>query len=157
MTQLSLPQEQTLALRAQAHALDPVVLLGAAGLSEAVLKEIDRALRAHGLIKVKAGKTGREDLEYLFQTMAERLGAARVQAIGHTLVLFRPIARDAPHSAPAPAPRPAQAAKAVKASKTVKLAKTARSVRPAGNPARAHPGERARPAPARAGTRTRQR
>jgi len=107
MTQLSLPQEQCLALRAQAHALEPVVLLGAAGLSEAALKEIDRALKAHGLIKVRAGKTGREDLAFLFQTVADRLGAARIQAIGHTLVLYRPIPKDAK---PAASPRPAKRA-----------------------------------------------
>jgi RNA-binding protein len=145
MTQLSLPQEKCIALRAQAHKLDPVVLLGAAGLSEAALKEVDRALSAHGLIKVRAGKTDRDDLDYLYQTMAERLGAARIQAIGHTLVLFRPIPEDAPRAA---APRTGAPAKKV-AKKAAKKTARAGAGRPTGNPPRPRKGERARPAPAR--------
>jgi putative YhbY family RNA-binding protein len=102
MAELSLPQEACTALRAQAHRLNPVVLLGAAGLSEAALREIDRALSAHGLVKVRAGKLERDARDALFGTMADRLGAARVQAIGHTFVLFRPIPQKkaAPHTAP---------------------------------------------------------
>lgn len=100
MTELSLPQETNLALRAQAHGLDPVVLLGAAGLSEAALREIDRALSAHGLVKVRAGRVAREDRDTMFATAAQRLGAARIQAIGHTFVLFRPVPeREAPKPA----------------------------------------------------------
>ncbi len=88
--ELSLPQEQILHLRAQAHALKPVVLLGAAGLSDAALKEIDRALTAHGLIKVRAAGAEREEREAMFRDIAERLVAARIQAIGRIFVLFRP-------------------------------------------------------------------
>lgn len=88
--ELSLPQEQILHLRAQAHAYKPVVLLGAAGLSDAALKEIDRALTAHGLIKVRAGGTDREERDAMFRQIADRLGAARIQMIGRVFVLYRP-------------------------------------------------------------------
>lgn len=91
MAELTLAQDERLRLRAQAHRLQPVVQLGAAGLSEAVFAEIDRALRAHGLIKVRAAGTQRTDREALSRAIAERLGAAQVQLIGNTVVLFRPI------------------------------------------------------------------
>lgn len=98
MPELNLSQETILSLRAQAHALNPVVLLGAAGLSEPAIKEIDRALTAHGLVKVKAGRLEREERDAMFLTMAERLAAARIQVIGHTFVLFRPVPAKAPES-----------------------------------------------------------
>jgi len=90
MTELTLAHEQRLALRTQAHRLHPVVRLGAAGLSEAALKEIDRALRSHGLIKVRAAGAQRADREALSLAIAERLDAARVQVIGNIVVLYRP-------------------------------------------------------------------
>lgn len=77
--------------RGEAHHLDPVVLIGAEGLTDAVLKEIDAALKAHGLIKVRVFSDSREDREALLGTISERLGAAAVQHIGKLLVLWRPI------------------------------------------------------------------
>src|SRR5262249_14362311 len=90
MAELMLAKELRLALKAQAHALDPVVLLGAAGLSTAVLVEIDRALNAHGLIKVRVPMDDRAERESVFEDIAVRLGAGRVQAIGKLIVLYRP-------------------------------------------------------------------
>ena len=120
MTELTLAHEQRLALRTQAHRLHPVVRLGAAGLSEAALKEIDRALRSHGLIKVRAAGAQRADRDALSLAIAERLDAARVQVIGNIVVLYRPIAEP-----PAPAPvttvgraaAPAQSRKKLSAAK----------------------------------------
>lgn len=106
MAELTLPQETCISLRAQAHQLDPVVLLGAAGLSEAALKEIDRALTSHGLVKVKAGKLDRDERDAMFLSMADRLEAARIQVIGHTFVLFRPV----PDKPEAATPKPAKKA-----------------------------------------------
>src|SRR5271165_2999046 len=63
MAELQLSRDDKLALKARAHHIDPVVLLGAAGLSEAALKEIDRALRAHGLVKVRAASAERDERE----------------------------------------------------------------------------------------------
>jgi putative YhbY family RNA-binding protein len=109
MAELTLPRDERLRLKSQSHHLDPIVLLGAAGLSEPALKEIDRALKAHGLIKVRLPATARDERERLFAQTAERLGAARVQLIGRLMVLFRPVPDE-------PAPRAARAAKVTAAS-----------------------------------------
>jgi len=118
MAELMLSQDQRLSLRAQAHGLDPLVLLGAAGLSDAVYKEIDRALKAHGLIKVRAGKMEAEERAALFLAMAERLEAARIQSIGHTFVLFRPV--------PPPTPKPPAARRAPGTRKAAPLKQAAK-------------------------------
>ena len=90
MAELNLEKEQRLALKAQAHSLQPVVLLGVAGLTDAVLGEIDRALTAHALIKVRVPLDDRIEREGIFASIADRVGAARVQAIGKLIVLYRP-------------------------------------------------------------------
>lgn len=90
MEEIVLERDRRLALRAAAHHLDPVVLLGANGLTEAVLKEIDRELTAHELIKVRVPTDDREEREAIFLEIAQKLGAARVQMIGKLLVLWRP-------------------------------------------------------------------
>ena len=76
--------------RAEAHHLDPVVMVGAAGLTAGVRQEIDAALRAHGLVKVRVGIEARSAREELLAELAEGLGAAPVQHIGKLLVLWRP-------------------------------------------------------------------
>jgi putative YhbY family RNA-binding protein len=95
MTRLQLPHDARLRLKAQAHHLKPVVLLGAQGLTEAVFREIDRALTAHGLIKIRVPGDDRAAREEIFAAAAERLGAAQVGAIGKLLILFRPKPDDA--------------------------------------------------------------
>ena len=90
MAEIQLTPKERQALKALAHGLKPVVLLGSAGLSPAVVKEIDRALVAHELIKVKVPVDDRAAREEIFASVAESLSAARVQAIGKLLVLFRP-------------------------------------------------------------------
>jgi len=90
MAEIQLTPKERQALKALAHGLKPVVLLGSAGLSPAVVKEIDRALLSHELIKVKVPGDDRTEREELFASLAESLSAARVQAIGKLLVLFRP-------------------------------------------------------------------
>ena len=107
MAELTLAHEQRISLRAQAHRLHPIVRLGAAGLSDAVLQEIDRALRSHGLIKVRAAGAQRADRDTLSRAIAERLDAAQVQVIGSIVVLYRPIP-DAPAPAPASSPNHAR-------------------------------------------------
>lgn len=77
------------ALKARAHALDPVVHLGDKGLSDAVLAEIGRALDAHELIKVRAGGMDRAAREAALAEICARLNAQAVQHIGKVLVLFR--------------------------------------------------------------------
>lgn len=94
MTELTLSRDERLHLRARAHHLNPVVLLGAAGLTEPVLREIDRALAAHGLIKVRVPGDDRQAREAMAVSIAERLGAGRVGVIGKLLVLYRPPIQD---------------------------------------------------------------
>jgi RNA-binding protein len=77
--------------RGEAHHLDPVVLIGAEGLTAAVLKEADAALKAHGLIKVRMFSDSRDDREAALGQLADQLGAAPVQHIGKLLVLWRPL------------------------------------------------------------------
>ena len=77
--------------RADAHHLDPVVAIGNDGLSEPVRREIDVALNAHGLIKVRVMSDDRAAREALFHTLSDSLGAAPIQHIGKLLVLWRPM------------------------------------------------------------------
>ena len=77
--------------RAQAHHLDPVVMIGSGGLTDAVAREVDAALNAHGLIKVRVLSDDRAAREALWAELCERLGAAPVQHIGKLLVLWRPM------------------------------------------------------------------
>ena len=76
--------------RAEAHHLDPVVMIGGDGLTAAVKKETDAALNAHGLIKVRVFSDDRAERETIFQTLADELNAAPIQHIGKLLVLWRP-------------------------------------------------------------------
>jgi len=78
------------ALKARAHHLDPVVMIGDAGLTPAVMREINIALSSHELIKVRVLGDDRDARMAMYASMCEELGAAPVQAIGKLLVLFRP-------------------------------------------------------------------
>ena len=78
------------ALAAQAHPLNPVVLLGAAGLTPAVLQEIDRALTAHELIKVRLAGMDRDARQAASEQISDSTSSAAVQLIGNVLVLYRP-------------------------------------------------------------------
>src|SRR6266513_1093102 len=76
-------------LKARAHALDPVVLIGGTGLSPAVLAEIDRGLKSHELIKVRVNGSDRSGREAILEEICIRTGAQPGQHIGKILVLFR--------------------------------------------------------------------
>jgi len=90
MPQIQLTPAQRKEHRAEAHHLDPVVMVGGDGLTPGVKKEIDAALNAHGLIKVRVFSDDRVAREAMFQTLAEELNAAPIQHIGKLLVLWRP-------------------------------------------------------------------
>lgn len=77
-------------LRSQAHGLKPVVLIGDAGLTPAVMKEIDAGLNVHGLIKVRVFGDDREARTAMYDSVCAELGAAPIQHIGKLLVLYRP-------------------------------------------------------------------
>jgi RNA-binding protein len=76
--------------RAEAHHLDPVVMIGNEGLTPAVKKEADAALNAHGLIKIRVQGDDREARQAMYEELADTLGAAPIQHIGKLLVLWRP-------------------------------------------------------------------
>lgn len=80
---------QRKALKARAHALDPIIHLGDKGLTEAVIAEIGRALAAHELIKVRAAALDRGAREAALADICARLDAQPVQHIGKVLVLYR--------------------------------------------------------------------
>jgi RNA-binding protein len=80
-------------LKARAHALEPVVQVGQAGASDAVIAEVERALTSHGLIKVRLAGD-REDRRALADAICERTGAAIVQAVGRIATLWRPRPED---------------------------------------------------------------
>lgn len=82
------PRERK-ALKARAHALDPIIHLGGKGLTGAVLAEIDRALAAHELVKVRAGGLERAAREAALAEICARLDAQPVQHIGKVLVVYR--------------------------------------------------------------------
>ena len=77
-------------LKARAHALDPVVHIGHEGLTDAVVSEIDRALTAHELIKIRAGGDDRMERAAFLEEICEKTGAAPVQRVGKILVIWRP-------------------------------------------------------------------
>ena len=77
--------------RALAHHLDPVVMIGADGLTAAVVREIGLALDAHGLIKIRVFNDDRAAREAMLAQLSDQLGAAPIQHIGKLLVLWRPV------------------------------------------------------------------
>lgn len=91
MTAIQLTPAQRKEKRADAHHLDPVVMIGGDGLTPAVQKEVDAALNAHGLIKVRVFSDERATREAIFTSLSDALHAAPIQHIGKLLVLWRPM------------------------------------------------------------------
>ena len=87
---MTLTPAERKALRARAHHLDPVVMIGAGGLTETVLREIEANLKSHELIKVRVLGDEREAREGLLERICAETGAAPVQTIGKLLVIYRP-------------------------------------------------------------------
>jgi putative YhbY family RNA-binding protein len=128
---LNLNPAQRRALKARAHHLQPVVLIGDAGLTPTVLREIDINLKSHELIKIRVFGDDRAARAALIEAICTPLQAAAVQHIGKILVIFRP--------------RPADEAKPAK--REIREGKPA-GKKTAGRPAK--PGPRsARPGPRR--------
>lgn len=76
-------------LRSKAHHLKPVVMIGQHGLGENVMNEINLALDAHELIKVKLGVGDREEKKATLGKIIDISRAELIQSIGHVAVLFR--------------------------------------------------------------------
>jgi RNA-binding protein len=92
-------------LKARAHLLSPVVILGSGGLSVAVLKEIDTSLKAHELIKIRVTEDDRQARIGLLGEICSRTGAIAVQHIGKILIVYR---ENSEPAAPAAKTRPAR-------------------------------------------------
>ncbi len=100
------------ALRARAHALDPVIMVGSAGLAPAVLAEIGRALDHHELIKIRVLAADRDEREHMLLDVCQATGAEAIQHLGRMLIVFRPRPLDAPEvPATAAADRPKPSSK----------------------------------------------
>jgi len=96
MPAIELTTAERRAHRADAHHLDPVVMIGGDGLTPAVVKETDAALKAHGLIKVRVLGDDRASREAIYAQLCDQLDAAPIQHIGKLLVLWRPIPEKIP-------------------------------------------------------------
>ncbi|GLS83665.1 ribosome assembly RNA-binding protein YhbY [Paraferrimonas haliotis] len=88
---MKLSNKQKQHLKGLAHSLKPVVLLGANGLTEGVLAEINIALDHHELIKVKVASEDRELKNAIIDAIIRETSAIKVQTIGHMLIIFRPV------------------------------------------------------------------
>jgi RNA-binding protein len=103
MTELSIAERKQ--LRARAHALHPILQLGEKGLTDAVIAEIERALAAHELIKIRAAPLSRDAREVALASICEGTHAQAVQHIGKVLVLYRQKPPPQPDAEPGPRPR----------------------------------------------------
>jgi RNA-binding protein len=86
---MQLTEKQRRHLKKLAHPLRPVVLMGGAGLTPAVVAEAARALHDHELIKVRLPGLDREARDAALQALAEQTGSVMVTRIGHVAVLYR--------------------------------------------------------------------
>ena len=76
-------------LRGRGHTLKPVVSIGNAGLSKAVLREIELSLDHHELMKIKVGGAERDERKRIITRICDRFDAELVQAIGHIALIYR--------------------------------------------------------------------
>lgn len=90
MTALALTPAQRKSLKAQAHDLNPVVMIGGDGLTPAVIKEAKSAISHHGLIKIRVFGDDRDTRIAIYEELCDQLDAAPVQHIGKLLVLWKP-------------------------------------------------------------------
>ena len=89
-SELTLTSRQRAHLKARAHALEPLVQIGHAGVQDTVVAAVDTALTAHELIKVKINDAERDERVEISEALSERTGAAIVQRVGKVVVLWRP-------------------------------------------------------------------
>jgi putative YhbY family RNA-binding protein len=89
---LNLTVAQRLELKGRAHSLSPIVIIGNAGLTPAVLDEIERSLKSHDLLKIRVMNDDREARAAMQEEICKTLNAGAVQHIGKILVIYRPLA-----------------------------------------------------------------
>ena len=103
MTSKPLDAETRRALRGRGHALHPIVTIGERGLAESVLAELEVALEAHELVKVRLPAIDRTERTAIAEQMEAETGAVRVQIIGRVVLLYRERTKQPEESKPAPA------------------------------------------------------
>lgn len=86
---MKLNTKQISHLRGLAHQLNPVVMIGNQGLTENILKEVERNLNAHELIKVQVAGDDRDARKIIYQTISEKTNATQVHHIGKQLIFYR--------------------------------------------------------------------
>lgn len=86
---MTLSNKQKQFLKGLAHSLKPIVQLGGNGLTEGVVAEINNALSHHELIKVKVPSDDRDEKALIMNAILGETGSVKVQAIGHTLVIYK--------------------------------------------------------------------
>jgi len=86
---MPLTRKQIVFLRGKAHALSPVVSVGNAGLSPAVMAEIEIALAHHELVKIKLGVDDREQRGAMARQIVDASDAELVQQVGKVAVFYR--------------------------------------------------------------------
>ncbi|CAG7856181.1 hypothetical protein MCAMS1_00580 [biofilm metagenome] len=91
-------------LKAEAHALKPVVMVGQAGLTDAVMAEIDIALNCHELIKIKI-RADKDERSRIGDAICGQTEATLIQTIGQITVIYRkkpalPVKAKPPRSLP---------------------------------------------------------
>jgi RNA-binding protein len=102
-THMSITGKQRAELRAEAHHLDPLVHVGAQGITPTVVTSLDDALRTRELVKVQLGRSMEEKPRAIAERLAQETGAVVVQAIGRTATLYRENPElERPHGAPPP-------------------------------------------------------
>jgi len=87
---IALTNKERAHLKARAHALEPVVHVGHAGVTDTLVAELDRALTSHELIKVKVGADDRTARVALGEEICSRTGAVAVHRVGKIVILWRP-------------------------------------------------------------------
>lgn len=85
----TLSQTERKVLKQAAHHLKPVILIGGKGLTEAVQKEIARALFDHELIKIKVSAEDREERDAMIKAIADEQEAEIIQQVGHTVTIYK--------------------------------------------------------------------
>lgn len=90
---MTLNKKQIKHLKAMSHKLKPVVIVGNAGITEAVLNEIDSSIEHHELIKVRLNAADRQQRQTMMDTISKTIHATLINQIGHIAVFYRPAAK----------------------------------------------------------------
>lgn len=81
--------EQRRAIKKMAHHLKPVVIVGAKGLGQGVINEIDQALKAHELIKIQVHPSHKKNLDSMIEQIVLETFSAYIDTIGNVVILYR--------------------------------------------------------------------